>query len=344
MLKAGFSDSGGGGRKKKKSNTNVLIGSCSEYKFPSLSVGAGKVHTRDGGVQEGNDGNYRATRHVHEVTNDGNPNEVDLKSVMKEAPSTYANKLSLTSLTKANLQKLDANVPNDADFDIWLPLASVHEGRSNYVRILIEIDACNGFSDNLVMAGPNLEGPEYTVDKGKGGSLGDDDEDFIEVKKKKSGVSPKTAYSIGKKNVSTSCNSLKTASKTNASTSGYCTFSLSNSFEPLNVDEPVTEEVESEGKCVLVDDDGNPLDKVDYSGDHGREDEVEPVDNEITSYLASKSSGVGYGTNSLLEQWTETYGNAEYDYDPYDDDMYEGQEIPNNIQSICDNLDIKVRG
>ncbi|GJU35504.1 zinc knuckle CX2CX4HX4C containing protein [Tanacetum coccineum] len=39
-----------------------------------------------------------------------NPNE--------EAPSSYANKLSHTSSTKANLCKLDANVPNDTDFDI----------------------------------------------------------------------------------------------------------------------------------------------------------------------------------------------------------------------------------
>ncbi|GJU65891.1 hypothetical protein Tco_1247726, partial [Tanacetum coccineum] len=39
----------------------------------------------------------------------------------------------------------------------------------------------------------------------------------------------------------------------------------------------------------------------------------------------------------------ETYGNADYDYDPYDDDMYEGQKIPDNIQSICDNLDFKAR-
>ncbi|GJS20813.1 hypothetical protein Tco_0449445 [Tanacetum coccineum] len=43
-----------------------------------------------------------------------------------------------------------------------------------------------------------------------------------------------------------------------------------------------------------------------------------------------------------LEQWRETYENADYEYDPYDDDMYEGQEIPDNIQSICDNLDIKL--
>ncbi|GKD76674.1 zinc knuckle CX2CX4HX4C containing protein, partial [Tanacetum coccineum] len=35
-------------------------------------------------------------------------------------------------------------------------------GRSNYARILIEIDACNGFSDNLVMVVPNLDGPGYT--------------------------------------------------------------------------------------------------------------------------------------------------------------------------------------
>ncbi|GJW74249.1 hypothetical protein Tco_0133619 [Tanacetum coccineum] len=103
------------------------------------------------------------------------------------------------------------------------------------------------------------------------GSSGDD-EGFIEVKKKKSGginegtknfkpvsvkpktqyrpklnrsteeVSPKTASSVGK-NVSTCGNSLKTTSKTNASTSSDGTFSLSNSFEALNVDNPVSEEV-----------------------------------------------------------------------------------------------------
>ncbi|GKG14234.1 hypothetical protein Tco_0353834, partial [Tanacetum coccineum] len=42
-------------------------------------------------------------------------------------PSSYANKLSPKSLTKANLRKLEANVPNVVDYDIWLPLASFHE-------------------------------------------------------------------------------------------------------------------------------------------------------------------------------------------------------------------------
>nr|GFB66496.1 hypothetical protein [Tanacetum cinerariifolium] len=55
-----------------------------------------------------------------------------------------------------------------------------------------------------------------------------------------------------------------------------------------------------DGKISLVDDEGKPLIKVDYSGDHNSEDEVEPFDNEMISFLASEK--VGFGTNSLLEQ------------------------------------------
>ncbi|GKA91628.1 hypothetical protein Tco_0813553 [Tanacetum coccineum] len=66
------------------------------------------------------------------------------------------------------------------------------------------------------------------------------------------------------------------------------------------------------------------------------------VDNEMASFLALER--VGFGTNSLLEQWKDTYENDDYDYDPYDDDMYDGQEIPNKVQSTCDNLDIKLWG
>ncbi|GJS36966.1 hypothetical protein Tco_0535348 [Tanacetum coccineum] len=95
---------------------------------------------------------------------------------------------------------------------------------------------------------------------------------------------------------------------------------------------------------MFVDDDDKPLKKVDYLDDHDGEDEVEPVDNEMAKFFASKQLVVGYGTKSLLEQYRETYENVEYDYDPYDDDLYEGREIPGHIQFICDNFDIKVRG
>ncbi|GJX16982.1 putative pentatricopeptide repeat-containing protein [Tanacetum coccineum] len=71
-----------------------------------------------------------------------------------------------------------------------------------------------------------------------------------------------------------------------------------------------------------MDDDVKPLKKLDYSDDHDSEDKVEPVKNEMSIYMASKPSWVRYGSNSLLEQWRETYGNADFDYDPYDNDMY----------------------
>ncbi|GJX79332.1 hypothetical protein Tco_0327481 [Tanacetum coccineum] len=179
------------------------------------------------------------------------------------------------------------------------------------------------------------------VDKGIGGSSGADDNGFIEVKKKKSGginggtkqfkpilvkpktqyrlkvnqptegVSSKTAHLVCKKNVSTSGNSSKTTSKTN-----------------------VKKSVDSGNKASTSDDDNNPLKMVDYSGDHDSEDEVVPVYNKMASFQASQSLGVGYGTNSLLEQWRETYENADYDYDPYNDDMYEDHKICGNVNTF----------
>ncbi|GJT95391.1 zinc knuckle CX2CX4HX4C containing protein, partial [Tanacetum coccineum] len=250
---------------------------------------------------------------------------------VNEFPTSYATKVSPTSVTMDNIQKLEANVANDADYDIWLPLASVHEvndrmtnslygyfigkrlafpvvecegvysvlrdsprmiheiliflnkwspsvsllkeelshvlvlmkfhdvplvaytsdglslmatkisnpimldsyinfmcleslEQSSYARVLNEINAYNDFSDNFVMAVPNLKRNRYTketihveyewkpphcstclifshslvdcpkaapkrvvnsMEKGKGQSSGVDDEGFIEVKKKK---------------------------------------------------------------------------------------------------------------------------------------------------------------
>ncbi|GKF01524.1 hypothetical protein Tco_0028447, partial [Tanacetum coccineum] len=43
----------------------------------------------------------------------------------------YATKLRPTSSIMANLQKLKANEPNDADYDVRFPLDSVHESISS---------------------------------------------------------------------------------------------------------------------------------------------------------------------------------------------------------------------
>ncbi|GKC55123.1 hypothetical protein Tco_1077868, partial [Tanacetum coccineum] len=79
-----------------------------------------------------------------------------------------------------------------------------------------------------------------------------------------------------------------------------------------------------EGKLVLVDDDEKLLENVDYLYNSGCDDELQPVDDEIASFLASKPMGFGYGPESLLEQWRKN--EVDEDYKPYDDDMYEGQK------------------
>ncbi|GJX63332.1 hypothetical protein Tco_0296232 [Tanacetum coccineum] len=282
---------------------------------------------------------------------------------------------------KANLQKLAANVLNDADYDVWLPLASVHEGvdsmlrngpwmfcgiliflnkfspsvslpnkglsrvpvwvkfhESSYARILIEINACNDFSYNLVMVVPNLEGTgymketvrvEYEMDKGNGGSSGADDEGFIEVKKNLVAFSCPHLMIFGyslddcpkapKQVVNRMYNSK--GGSYGADDEGFIEVKRRNlvvimdaaktlncnSFDALNVENPVIEDTEMG--------DTNSMFGV-------SKDEDESVENEMASYLASKPLGVRYGTKSLLEQWKETYVNA--DYDLYDDDMYEG--------------------
>ncbi|GJY28653.1 hypothetical protein Tco_0404420 [Tanacetum coccineum] len=80
-----------------------------------------------------------------------------------------------------------------------------------------------------------------------------------------------------------------------------------NSFEALNVENPVIEKVVTgnkattsemlEGKLMLVDDDGKPLEK-------------------------------------LVRTMEETL--VDDDYDLYDDDVYEGHDISENLQTICD--------
>ncbi|GJU79583.1 hypothetical protein Tco_1281948 [Tanacetum coccineum] len=102
------------------------------------------------------------------------------------------------------------------------------------------------------------------------------------------------------------------------------------------------EDLLTSGQAILVDEAGNPLKKVEFSGDYDSEDEVALVDNDMARFIASER--VGFGTQSLLEQWRDSYGNGDYDENTYDDDMYEGQDLPQEIQAICDNLDIRVRG
>ncbi|GKE12100.1 hypothetical protein Tco_1415651 [Tanacetum coccineum] len=99
-----------------------------------------------------------------------------------------------------------------------------------------------------------------------------------------------------------------------------------------------------EGKIRLLDNDGNPLVPT---GIMENDSEVVVVFDETANLRISTSgkngSDKGYGTNSLLEQWRDSYPDND-DYDMYDDDMYENHNLPEHLQSICDDLDITVRG
>ncbi|GJR24618.1 hypothetical protein Tco_0973145 [Tanacetum coccineum] len=93
----------------------------------------------------------------------------------------------------------------------------------------------------------------------------------------------------------------------------------------------------------LLDNDGNLLVPT---GIVESDSEVEVVFDETTNLRISTSgkdgSDKGYSTNSLLEQWRDSYPNND-DYDSYDDDMYENHDLSEHLQSICDDLDITVR-
>ncbi|GJY94701.1 hypothetical protein Tco_0511062 [Tanacetum coccineum] len=102
------------------------------------------------------------------------------------------------------------------------------------------------------------------------------------------------------------------------------------------------EELLTSGQAILVDEVGNPLKKVEFLGDYDNEVEAASVENDMARSMSSER--VGFGTQSLLKQWKDSYGNGDYDEDPYNDDMYEGQDLPQEIQVVCDNLDIRVRG
>ncbi|GJU43456.1 hypothetical protein Tco_1200722 [Tanacetum coccineum] len=139
---------------------------------------------------------------------------------------------------------------------------------------------------------------------------------------------------------------------TNANLINNATTSSRSSF--MNVDNISTgttpilekigkfEDILTSGQVIIVDNVGNPLKKVEFLGDYDSKDEVASVENHMARSLASER--VGFGTQSLLEQWRDSYGNGDYDVDPYDDDMYEGQDLSQELQAICDNLDIRVRG
>ncbi|GJX43519.1 hypothetical protein Tco_0260195 [Tanacetum coccineum] len=193
--------------------------------------------------------------------------------------------------------------------------------KSNYARVMIELRADVELKDTIVVSMPKIIREGYTQEEcPKNIRLG-----VAKNLKKpcqtsrgipvglKVGFKPHKEYRHVPKNPT--ANSSGNKKKGVVPTTKV---SNSNPFEALN---SVDNDVELE--CL---------------GDYDSEDEVASVDNDLARSMASER--VGFGTQSLLEQWRDSYGNGDYDEDPYDDDMYKGQDLPQELQAICDNLDI----
>ncbi|GJS89807.1 retrotransposon protein, putative, ty1-copia subclass [Tanacetum coccineum] len=229
-------------------------------------------------------------------------------------------------------------------------------GRSSYARVMIELRANVELKDNIVVAMPKItrEGHytynvhvEYEWKPPKCSSCKVFGHIHEECSKNTGGAGDKKTV---KKPSKTSRDVSKGVEPT-------IEVSNSNPFDVLNsVDNDVecgtnrgTTNLENSGdtSCgssfMNVDNSssaGNALKKVEFSGEYDCEDEIALVDNDMTHSIASER--LGFGTQSLLEQWRDSYDNGDYDDNSYDDDMYEGQDLSHELQAICDNLDIRV--
>ncbi|GKB00084.1 hypothetical protein Tco_0828077 [Tanacetum coccineum] len=243
-------------------------------------------------------------------------------------------------------------------------------GRSSYARAMIDLRADVELKDNIMAAMPKItrnigdgatKNLKQTSQTPKGILVG-----------QKLGFKPKQVYqSLLKKYIANTCGkkmnkseSTKEVSKSNPfevltssdndvdlGTNG----GISNSVDKgtINVSSsntPIGEKIDKierqicEGKLRFVDDDKNPLV---LTGIVDSDSEVKVVFDETTNLRISISgkegSDKGYGTNSLLEQWKDSYPDND-DYYPHNDDMYENHDMFENLQSICDDLDITVHG
>ncbi|GJZ22672.1 retrotransposon protein, putative, ty1-copia subclass [Tanacetum coccineum] len=221
-------------------------------------------------------------------------------------------------------------------------------GRSSYARAMIELRADVDFKDNIVVAMPkiarevhytcNIRGVEYEwkpprctsckvfghileeclkntvgfkpqkeyrhVPKKYNASLSGNKKKCMEPTIKVSNSNPFDVLNSVDNDVELGTNGGTTNlvnNEANSSGSYFTNVDNSSTGTTLNIDKiGKFEYLLSSGQAILVDNAGNPLKKVELP------------------------ERVGFGTQSLREQWRDSYGNGDYDEDPYDDDMYEG--------------------
>nr|GEZ26714.1 hypothetical protein [Tanacetum cinerariifolium] len=201
-------------------------------------------------------------------------------------------------------------------------------GKSSYARVMIELRADMKLKDTIVVAMPKIVGEGFytctihvePVFKKSTANISGNKKKGVEPTKEVSNSNTFDVLNSVVNDVELGTNgrtSNLASNEANSSGSSFWNVETSSTSTTLNIDKiGKLEKLIIDGKVTLVDDDPDK---------HNSEDEVESVDNDMARYMASEM--VGFGTKSLLEQWSDSYENDDYDEDPYDDDMYEGQDL-----------------
>nr|GEV42853.1 hypothetical protein [Tanacetum cinerariifolium] len=213
--------------------------------------------------------------------------------------------------------------------------------RSSYARIMIELQADVELKDNIVVAMPKItrEG-HYTCNVRVEYEWKHPRCLSCKVFRHIHEECPKNTGAVEKKSV-----------KNPSQTSRGVPVGPKMGFKPQKEYRPVLKKPNAsssgnkkKGKFRLLDNDENPLVP---SGIVESDSEVKVVFDKTANLRISMSgkdgSDKGYGTNSLLEQYRDSYPDND-DYDQYDNDMYENHDLSEHPQSICDDLDITVHG
>nr|GEV97197.1 hypothetical protein [Tanacetum cinerariifolium] len=338
-------DSGGGGeKKKKKNNSNDSPINTIMESGTSPATSAPKVVNEEGMNEVGTT-----------VLESFPPLPTQVTTSAGNAPgkSLYANVTGKSSGKKLNNRTLFT--PEGNGIDVVVSVESIRDiSRSSYARVMIELRADMELKDNIVVAMPRIKGDDHYICAGEKKTLKKPSQtsrgvpvgpkmrfkphkEYRHVSKnlngsssgnKKKGVEP--TIKVSNSNPFDVLNSVDNDAKLGTSkgfTSLVNNEATSNGPSFMNVDNNTSiidkirkfEDLLSSGQAILVDNAGNPLKKVEFSGDYDSEDEVASADNDMARSLASER--VGFSTQSLLEQWRDSYGNGDYDEDPYDEDI-----------------------
>nr|GEX05681.1 hypothetical protein [Tanacetum cinerariifolium] len=231
-------------------------------------------------------------------------------------------------------------------------------GRSSYARAMIKLRADIELKDNIVVAMPKItrEGHytcnirvEYEWKPPRCASCkvfrhnheecikntgADETKNLKKTNQAPKGISvgPKVRFKptkeyrhVPKKHTAKSSGNKKKGVDSTNKVSDSNPFVVLSSFDnDVEIGVDSTNKVSDSNPFVVLSSFDNDV-EIEYPSDHDSKDEVASVNNDMARNLASERTR--FGTQSLLEKWRDSYGNGDYDEDPWDDDMYEGQDL-----------------